>query len=115
MNNARLALQATGMVFILFGAAVLYYNTDLRNDIPEGYAIATLLVLAGLFVIVLSEQVRRGYRARTETHYVSRPARPAVERTYVRDVDTVEAEPVVDRPRRRRVRERRHIEETRRS
>jgi hypothetical protein len=85
MNVTRLAFLVAGMGLVLVGAAVLYYQTDLRNQVPEGVAVATLLALAGLFVIALAGEfqgfraVRRVERVEdvSEPHaHVDRPARP---------------------------------------
>ena len=110
MNTARMAMLVTGMGFILLAGAVLYYQTDLRNNVPEGAAIAVLLLMLGLFVVGFSDEIRRSRRYEHVSHesHTARPARPIVERTYVRDTEAD-----VGRPRRRgRVREE-HVEETR--
>ncbi|MCA1818733.1 MAG: hypothetical protein ABR562_02015 [Thermoplasmatota archaeon] len=80
MNNARLALMATGMAFILIAVGILYYQTDLRKNIPEGAAIALLVALAGLFVIGISTEFRRDRRVHEHVEHmerVGRPPRPA--------------------------------------
>lgn len=79
MNIARLTLMVVGAGLILTAAAVLYYQTPLRNEIPEGAAIAILLALGGLFVFAFASLFRRDFvRRETVDHHesVARPARP---------------------------------------
>src|SRR5687768_6694077 len=84
MNYARLGMMVTGMVFLLLAVAVLYYQTDLRNDVPEGVAIAVLLGITGLFVLGLSTEFNRARRVHDVDHVerhvehvgTSRPPRP---------------------------------------
>ena len=84
MNTTRMALLVSGAALILIAAGVLYYQTDLRKNVPEGVAIAVLLALAGLFVIGFSSEFRRERRIRDvqEVEHVERgsttvrPARP---------------------------------------
>lgn len=79
MNYTRLAMQAVGAIFVLLALGVLYYQTPLRNDIPEGVAVATLLAISGLFVIGFAEQFRSSRRIRDveRVEHVSRVERPS--------------------------------------
>lgn len=77
--------MVVGAGLILTAAAVLYYQTPLRNEIPEGAAIAILLALGGLFVLGFASLFRRDFvRREVVDHHesVDRPARPV--RTTVR-------------------------------
>ena len=78
-----MALLVSGAALILIAVGVLYYQTDLRKNIPEGVAIAVLLALTGLFVIGFSAEFRRERRIHDvrEIEHVERgstvrPARP---------------------------------------
>ena len=84
MNPARLAVMLVGFGLILMAALVLYFETDLRNQIPVGVAVAILLLLLGLIVIAFSDELRRAYRG---AHYVDRT--PVVERIETHRVDHV--------------------------
>ena len=79
MNMMRLAFLILGAGLILTALAVAYYNTGLRNDVPEGAAIATLIGVTGLFALAFSQEFRRD-RLRTvehvEHHERARPPRP---------------------------------------
>lgn len=70
--NARLVLQVLGAGLILLAIGILYYQTDLRNQIPEGVAIATLVAMTGLFVIAFANSYRTYQRRNVE--YVEHPS-----------------------------------------
>lgn len=78
MNSARLAVMLVGFGLVLMAALVAYYQTDLRNQMPEGVAMAILLLLVGLMVIAFSSELRRSRHV--ATHGVGYGNRPVVER-----------------------------------
>ena len=91
MNPLRLALLVTGMGLILLAVGIAYYQTDLRDTIPEGAAVAVILGLAGLFVMALSLEMRSDRVVREveridrvdrldRSERLARPARPAPSR-----------------------------------
>lgn len=92
MNMTRMALVLLGGVLIIAALAVLYYQTDLRNQVPEGAAIAVLLAVTGLFAIGLSSEFRRARRIEHVEHHETTAARPARPVGYRRTHDVEESE-----------------------
>jgi undecaprenyl pyrophosphate phosphatase UppP len=106
MSYTRIAMQVVGAAFVLVALGVLYYQTPLRNDIPEGVAVATLLAITGLFVIAFAEQFRTTRRIHDVEHqrvsrtYVERPSRPlrgARDREEPSDVESHERVETIER------------------
>jgi hypothetical protein len=75
-----------GMALVLIAGAVAYFQTDLRNYVPLGVAIAVLLLMGGIFVFALSSQFRSSRIV--EERYADSTLRPATTNTtIVRDRD----------------------------